>query len=464
MRFNTDDGVVQAVDGVSFDVRRGEVVRHRRRVGLGQVGHGDERSSACCRRRRPRSSAARSCGRARTCSTARPSGMRAGPRRRDRDDLPGPADRAEPGPHGRRPDRRDGPRSTDDVAQEQARDAGHRDARPGRHPAARAPGRPVPARVLRRHAPAGHDRHGDRLRPRRCSSPTSRPPPSTSPCRRRCSRCCWAIQDAIDSAIMLITHDLGVVAGVADRVMVMYAGRQVEIGHRRRDLLRAAHPYTLGLLASLPRLDGAGDEPLIPIGGQPPSLIDLPPGCAFHPARADYAVLAGARASDEVPALRTVDGPTASRRLPLRRGRHQAAGDLRCAATATDALTAGRDVVRRRPAPTAAEPILDGPRPGQGVPGARRRRSRGAVGHGARGAPACASTWPGRDPRPGGRVGLRQVDHRPAAAAAHRRHVGRGALRGPATIAELDAADDARRLRSACRSCSRTPTPRSTRA
>ena len=70
------------------------------------------------------------------------------------------------------------------------------------------------------------------------------------------------IKDEIDSAIILITHDLGVVAGLADRVMVMYAGRQVEMGTTDEIFYEPRHPYTLGLLASLPRLDDSGDEPL----------------------------------------------------------------------------------------------------------------------------------------------------------------------------------------------------------
>ena len=93
------------------------------------------------------------------------------------------------------------------------------------------------------------------------------------------------VQDRTNSAILLITHDLGVVAGVADRVMVMYAGRQVEMGTVDEVFYTPQHPYTMGLLASLPRLDRAGDDsaPLYRIKGQPPSLIYVPPGCAFHP-------------------------------------------------------------------------------------------------------------------------------------------------------------------------------------
>jgi len=84
-------------------------------------------------------------------------------------------------------------------------------------------------------------------------------------------------------AVVLITHDLGVVAGMADEVTVMYAGRMVESGSVDELFDNTAHPYTAGLLSSLPRLDGDVDEPLVPIGGQPPSMLNPPPGCAFHP-------------------------------------------------------------------------------------------------------------------------------------------------------------------------------------
>ena len=92
------------------------------------------------------------------------------------------------------------------------------------------------------------------------------------------------IKERTQSSIILITHDLGVVAGTVDRVLVMYAGRQVELASVEEIFYRPRHPYTQGLLASLPRLDRrAGDERLHRIQGQPPSLIFLPPGCAFNP-------------------------------------------------------------------------------------------------------------------------------------------------------------------------------------
>jgi oligopeptide transport system ATP-binding protein len=84
-------------------------------------------------------------------------------------------------------------------------------------------------------------------------------------------------------ALVLITHDLGVVAGMAERVMVMYAGRVVEEAEVGSIFREPRHPYTIGLLKSVPRLDEARREHLAPIEGQPPDLANLPPGCAFEP-------------------------------------------------------------------------------------------------------------------------------------------------------------------------------------
>jgi oligopeptide/dipeptide ABC transporter ATP-binding protein len=114
------------------------------------------------------------------------------------------------------------------------------------------------------------------------------------------------IKDEIDSAIILITHDLGVVAGLSHRVMVMYAGRAIESGTTEEIFYETRHPYTLGLLASLPRLDDAGDEALVPIVGSPPSLIRKPTGCSFHP-RCRFARVPGNCETDD-PDLRLVVG------------------------------------------------------------------------------------------------------------------------------------------------------------
>jgi len=90
------------------------------------------------------------------------------------------------------------------------------------------------------------------------------------------------LRRASHTAIILITHDLGVVAGLCDRVMVMYAGRTVEEGPVRDIFYSPRHPYTAGLLHSLPRLDETKAERLVAIPGQPPNLQRLPQGCAFQ--------------------------------------------------------------------------------------------------------------------------------------------------------------------------------------
>ncbi|MBA3433987.1 MAG: ABC transporter ATP-binding protein [Actinobacteria bacterium] len=91
-----------------------------------------------------------------------------------------------------------------------------------------------------------------------------------------------AAQQETHAATILITHDLGLIAELADRVVVMYAGRVVELADVYTIFNAPRHPYTVGLLNSLARLD-ADQEWLQPIPGQPPSLLNLPPGCAFHP-------------------------------------------------------------------------------------------------------------------------------------------------------------------------------------
>jgi oligopeptide/dipeptide ABC transporter ATP-binding protein len=104
--------------------------------------------------------------------------------------------------------------------------------------------------------------------------------------------------------MLIITHNLGVVARYADRVNVMYAGRIVERGSARELYAEPRHPYTLGLLKSVPRLDEPRRARLQPIEGQPPDLTRLPPGCAFTP-RCAFRV---ERCAAERPALVAVGG------------------------------------------------------------------------------------------------------------------------------------------------------------
>jgi peptide/nickel transport system ATP-binding protein len=111
-----------------------------------------------------------------------------------------------------------------------------------------------------------------------------------------------SLQKEFNSAIIMITHDLGVVAQIADDVLVMYAGRAIETGSVEQVMRSPQHPYTWGLLASVPSLHGDADEDLLPIKGNPPSLINVPPGCAFHP-RCRYAMLNGGPCDIEVPQL-----------------------------------------------------------------------------------------------------------------------------------------------------------------
>ena len=91
------------------------------------------------------------------------------------------------------------------------------------------------------------------------------------------------LQERLGTAIIIITHDLGVVAEIADDIAVMYAGRIVERGSTEEIFKSPQHPYTWGLLRSIPRLDNPRDEELVPISGRPPSLIHRPSGCHFHP-------------------------------------------------------------------------------------------------------------------------------------------------------------------------------------
>ena len=116
------------------------------------------------------------------------------------------------------------------------------------------------------------------------------------------------LKDEFNAAVIIITHDLGVVAEHCDNIQVMYAGKAVEFGNTDDIYYRPLHPYTWGLLRSIPRLDAEEKEPLHPIQGLPPSLIHVPPGCSFHP-RCPYVMDV---CKVDVPALLPVDGHHAS--------------------------------------------------------------------------------------------------------------------------------------------------------
>ncbi|MFC4607923.1 ABC transporter ATP-binding protein [Streptomyces maoxianensis] len=111
------------------------------------------------------------------------------------------------------------------------------------------------------------------------------------------------LQQEFGSAIIFITHDLGVIANMADDLLVMYAGRAVERGSVREVLTAPQHPYTWGLLSSMPRLGGDIDEALTPIPGSPPSLLNPPSGCPFHPRCTFTDKVEDSRCSGERPQL-----------------------------------------------------------------------------------------------------------------------------------------------------------------
>ncbi|MGE5291660.1 MAG: ABC transporter ATP-binding protein [Micromonosporaceae bacterium] len=125
------------------------------------------------------------------------------------------------------------------------------------------------------------------------------------------------LQAEFGSAVIIITHDLGVVAELADDVLVMYAGKAVEYGTADDIFAHAEHPYTWGLLGSMARLDREREERLIPIKGAPPSLINVPSGCAFHP-RCAYSDRTGGKSTTDVPPLReTSPGHLSACHMPV---------------------------------------------------------------------------------------------------------------------------------------------------
>ncbi|GAA0967252.1 ABC transporter ATP-binding protein [Acrocarpospora macrocephala] len=115
------------------------------------------------------------------------------------------------------------------------------------------------------------------------------------------------LQRDFNAALIIITHDLGVVAELSDDILVMYGGKAIEYGSAEDIFERPEHPYTWGLLGSMPRLDREPTERLLPIKGSPPSLINVPAGCAFHP-RCAFEGRTGGKANTEVPDLVETEG------------------------------------------------------------------------------------------------------------------------------------------------------------
>ncbi|QKG19423.1 ABC transporter ATP-binding protein [Actinomadura verrucosospora] len=125
------------------------------------------------------------------------------------------------------------------------------------------------------------------------------------------------LQQEFNSAVIMITHDLGVVAELSDDILVMYAGRCAEYASVEDAFHKPLHPYTWGLLGSMPRLDRERTERLMPIKGTPPSLINVPQGCAFNP-RCAYKDLNGDKSTTVRPDLvEAVPGHKVACHLPL---------------------------------------------------------------------------------------------------------------------------------------------------
>jgi oligopeptide/dipeptide ABC transporter ATP-binding protein len=110
--------------------------------------------------------------------------------------------------------------------------------------------------------------------------------------------------DRFKTSLIIVTHNLGIVARYAQRIYVMYAGRIVESGTSEDIFGEPGHPYTIGLLKSVPRLDEPHGRQLIPILGMPPNLINMPPVCAFRP-RCSYREQCG---DESNPDLRLITG------------------------------------------------------------------------------------------------------------------------------------------------------------
>ena len=180
------------------------------------------------------------------------------------------------------------------------------------------------------------------------------------------------LKDDFNSAVILITHDLGVVADVADEIVVMYAGRVVERAATRELFYDPQHPYTWGLLGSIPRLDRPKPERLHSIKGSPPSLINAPEGCKFRP-RCPHAFEKCTRGAGAREPRRGAGPPRPL--LAARRGEAAAArGDDRRHGGGGVSERERRRAARRGQARQEVLPDPEGPAAARGRARARRRR------------------------------------------------------------------------------------------
>ena len=282
VEFATEDGVVHAVTEVSYDLHPGEILGI-----VGESGSGKSVSMLAVLGLIPmppgRIASGEALYKGKNLLEMPKQRAAEATRWRDRDDLPGPDDVPEPRAHDRRPDLRGGRDPQPGDGGRRRHEACGRAARPGRGPVPRAARRAVPTRVLGRHATAGDDRDGDRRTTRAllvADEPTTALDVTIQAQIARGAQDC-AAGDATRRPSSSRTISV-VIAELADRVVVMYAGRVVELGDVYTIFNSPGHPYTIGLMNSLARLD-TDQERLEPIPGQPPSMVNRPPGCAFHP-------------------------------------------------------------------------------------------------------------------------------------------------------------------------------------
>ena len=213
------------------------------------------------------------------------------------------------------------------------------------------------------------------------------------------------------TAVVLITHDLGVIAETADEVAVMYAGRVAELGPLTGVLDSPEHPYTWGLLQSLPSAETSRDEPLHPIEGTPPSLISVPSGCPFHP-RCPYVLPICPR--EEPALLPTRPGHTVACHLPVAT-RRAIGAEVRARGTGVKAHPARRlrssvsRPARRSDARARSSRSVASRSTSRSPAACSRRRERGQR---ARRGRRLVRDPPRGDARPRRRVRVREVDRR----------------------------------------------------
>ncbi len=312
VHFPTDDGLVKSVDGLSFHLDRGKTLGI-----VGESGSGKSVTSLAIMGLHKRGSVKMS-GEiwldGQELITASPETVRHAARQEDGDDLPGPAVRDAPVLHasGSRSSRRTGSTTTSARRSPASTRSTCWTGSASRSPPSRVDDYP--------HQFSGGMRQRAMIAMALVNNPELliADEPTTAldvTVQAQILDLIRDLQDEFGSAVIIITHDLGVVAELADDILVMYAGKAAEYGAGAELFTQPEHPYTWGLLGSMPRMDRGVRDRLLPIQGTPPSLIQVPPGCAFHP-RCRYAERDGIPCKTVVPVLAEGDRHGTACHLP----------------------------------------------------------------------------------------------------------------------------------------------------